>query len=97
MMKLINMSLEVAKGACVVLCGPIVLTELILCGVYYEDILNGCQDSIEDPVTSTLVYLIIVLGCISIATTCYCFYLSFLLCKSVKKVMPILRDPSLGI
>lgn len=97
MMKLVNMALEVAKGGCVILCGPIVMTELILCGVYYEDIIDGCQDSIDDPVTSTLVYLIIVLGCISVATTCYCMYLTFLLCKSVKKVMPQMRDPSLGM
>jgi len=73
-------------------CGPFVLVECILSSVYYNEILHGCQDYIKDPMTATLIYVIIVMGCISILACCYCSYMSLICVKAVKQALPTLRD-----
>ena len=91
---LIEKSLSVLKVHCTFFCGPFILVECILSCCYYQAILHGCQEHIEDPMTATLIYVIIVMGCISIAACLYCTYMSFLCVKAGKRALPSMRDVS---
>lgn len=90
--RMVEKSLYVLKGHCTIFCGPFVLIECIMSCIYYEDILHGCQAYIEDPMTATLIYVIIVMGCISVAACAYCSYMSFLCVKAGKRALPSMRD-----
>lgn len=45
--------------------------------------------------TSTIVYIIIVMGCISVVATLYCGYMSFVLVKAVRHALPSMRNPEM--
>ena len=81
---LIEKSLTVLKMNCMFFCGPFILIECILSCSYYQGILHGCQEYIEDPMTATLIYVIIVMGCISVVACGYCTYMSFICVKAGK-------------
>jgi hypothetical protein len=91
----VEQSLSLLKAHCMVFCGPIILVEVILQCVYYNRIVNNCQSYIEDPMTSTLLYIIIVMGGTSLLTTAYCGYMTFLLFKALKNSLPSMRNPEL--
>ena len=93
--KIVEESLNVLKGHCVLFCGPFVFLESILSCVYFKEITEGCQSYIEDPMTSTLIYMLIVMGSISLATTCYCTYTTYLLVRSFKLSLPSMRNAEL--
>lgn len=42
--------------------------------------------------TATLIYVIIVMGCISVAACGYCTYMSFICVKAGKQALPSIRD-----
>ena len=44
--------------------------------------------------TATLIYVIIIMGCISISACLYCAYMSFLCVKAGKRALPSMRDVS---
>ena len=90
--RIVEASMSVLKTHCAVFCGPFILVECILCMAYYSSIVDKCQDFIPDPMTSTMIYILIVLGCISLAVCCYCSYYAFLFVKSTKRAMPSLRN-----
>lgn len=90
--RLVEKSLKVLKYHCMIFCGPFVLMECAMSCVYYQEILHGCQKYIEDPLTSTLIYLIIIMMCISVAACLYCTYMSFLCVKAGKRALPTLRN-----
>ena len=89
---LVKKSLTVLKYNCMVFCGPFILIECIMCCAYYDQILHACQPYIDDPMTATLIYVIIVMGCISVSACCYCTYMSFLCVKAGKRALPSMRD-----
>ena len=76
-------------------CGPFILLECILCCAYYDKILHGCQEFIEDPMTATLIYMIIILGCLSLVGCLYCSYMSLICVKAGKRALPSMRDVAL--
>jgi hypothetical protein len=82
---MIENSLEVVRAFCLLFCGPFILVECILCIVYYTRIMNDCQEQIPDAFTNILVYMLIILGCVSFVVTGFCFYLTFLCGKKVKE------------
>ena len=90
--QLIEKSLSVLKIHCMIFCGPFVLVECILSCAYYQEILHGCQDIIDDPMTATLIYVIIVMGCISISACAYCTYMSTICVRAGKRALPSMRD-----
>ena len=92
---LVEQSIEVLKTHCMIFCGPMALVECILQCVYYNQITNNCQDYIEDPMTSTIVYIIIVMGCISVVTTLYCGLMSYLLIRAARHALPSMRNTEL--
>ena len=92
--RLVERSIKLLKYHCMMFCGPFVLIESVLSCVYYQQILNGCQSHIKDPLTSTLIYLIIIMLCISVTACLYCSYMSFLCVKAGKRALPTLRDVS---
>lgn len=75
-------------------CGPFILVECILTVVYYKRILNDCS-KIPDAFTNILIYILIIMGCISLTVTAFCFYMSFVFGKTVKESWPQIRNPSL--
>ena len=89
---LIEKSLTVLKVNCMGFCGPVVLTECILCCIYYSQITQQCQEFLPDPMTSTLIYIIIVMGCISVTGCFYCVYMSSLGIKAAKRALPSMRN-----
>ena len=42
--------------------------------------------------TATLIYVIIVMGCISVAACAYCTYMSTLCIRAGKRALPSMRD-----
>ena len=92
---IVEKSIEVLKTHCMLFCGPCLLVECILQCIYYSQITSNCQDYIEDPTTSTIVYIIIVMGCISVVTTLYCGYMSYILVKAARHALPSMRNPEL--
>lgn len=90
--KLIEKSVDTLRANCVLFCGPVVLVECILSLVYYNNIIYDCQDYISDPMTSTMVYELVVLGIVSIGVSCYCMYMTLLLARAFKKSLPSMRD-----
>jgi hypothetical protein len=92
---IVEQSLEILKTHCMIFCGPFVLVEVVLQCFYYNSIINDCQNYIEDPMTSTLIYIVIVMGGISILTTIYCGYMTYLFVKAFKYSMPSMRNSEL--
>ncbi len=82
------------RAFCLVFCGPFIMVECILSVVYYKSILGGC-DGISDGFTNILVYILIIMGCVSITVTGFCCYMSFMLGKTVKECWPQIRNPEL--
>lgn len=73
-------------------CGPFVLVECILSGVYYNEIVRGCQNYIYDPTTVFVIFSIIIVSCIS-AATCLCFaYMSIIGIRASVRALPSIRD-----
>ena len=93
--RIIETSLTVLKTHCAVFCGPFILIESILQAVYYKAITQGCQDYISDPMTSTMIYILIVLGCTSLGTCCYCSYHAYLVVRAAKRALPSMRNTEL--
>jgi len=93
--RIIEESLDVLKVHCVLFCGPFVLVECILNCVYYTAITENCQRYIEDPMTSTMVYLLMLMGMISIATSCYCAYMAFIFAKAARHSLPAMHNTAL--
>ena len=91
---LVEKALTVLKVHCMFFCGPFVLLECILSCCYYQEILHGCQNYIDDPMTATLIYVIIVMGCISVAACLYCSYMGFICVRAGKRALPSMRDVS---
>ena len=92
---IVEESLQILKAHCVIFCGPVILIECILQCVYYSAITGNCQTYIEDPMTSTLVYIIIVMGCISVVTSVYCGYMSYIFLKAMRRALPSMRNTEL--
>jgi hypothetical protein len=92
---IVAQSLEVLKTHCMIFCGPCIFVECVLQCVYYNAIINDCQPFIEDPMTSTLIYIIIVMGCISTFTTAYCAYMSCILVRAFRHALPSMRNSEL--
>jgi hypothetical protein len=44
---------------------------------------------------NAIVYIIIVMGCISVVTTLYCGYMSYILVKAARHALPSMRNPEL--
>jgi uncharacterized membrane protein len=89
---MIENSLDVIRVFCLIFCGPTIMVECIMSIVYYSQILNGCQ-RIPDAFTNILVYILIIMGCISLTVTAFCCYMTYLFGKTVKDVWPELRNP----
>ena len=90
--KLIENSLDVIRVFCLIFCGPFIMAECIISIVYYSRILNGCAQ-ISDAFTNILVYILIILGCISLTVTAFCMYMTYIFGKTVKDCWPELRNP----
>jgi hypothetical protein len=80
-------ALDVVRVFCTVFCGPFILCECLISIFFYSDITTKCQ-YIEDPLTNILIYLLIVMGCISLTVTGFCCYMTFLLGRTIKEVYP---------
>lgn len=89
--KIIDSSLDVVRIFCILFCGPFILVECILSLAYYNRITDGCP-YMTDAITTILIYVIIVFGCISLIVTGFCCYMSCLLGKTIKDVFPQLRQ-----
>jgi len=89
--KMIENSLDVMRMFCLLFCGPFILVECLLSLVYFSAISEGCPE-MNDPFTSILIYVILVMGCVSLAVTGFCCYSSVLLGKAVADVWPQLRS-----
>ncbi len=90
---MIENALDVIRVFCLLFCGPFIMVECIMSVVYYNKILNGCSE-IPDAFTNILVYILIILGCISLTVTAFCFYMTFLFGKTIKECWPELRNPA---
>lgn len=93
--KTVEQSLSVLRSHCVFFCGPFVLVESILSCFYYTDIIDNCQPYIKDPMTSTMVYILIAMGCISVCVSLYCGYTTYLFLKAAKNALPSMRNSEL--
>lgn len=93
--KLLEKAVDVLRAHCILFCGPFILVECILSVCYYNAITEDCQPFIDDAMTSTMVYEVVVLGIISIAVTSYCTYMTILLAKAAKKALPSMRNAEL--
>jgi len=89
---MIENALDVVRVFCLAFCGPFIMVECILTIVYYSQILNGCQ-KISDAFTNILVYILIIMGCISLTVTAFCCYMTFIFGKTVKQCWPEIRNP----
>lgn len=94
--KMIENALDVVRIFCVLFCGPTILLECLLSIIYYNQILNGCP-YIEDTFTNILIYVLIIMGCVSLTVTGFCCYMSFLFAKTVKDSWSDLRHPPSNI
>ena len=91
--KMVENALDVVRVFCILFCGPLILLECFLSVLSFSSITSGCP-YIEDALSSILVYVLIVLGCVSIAVTGFCCYATFLFFKTVNEVWPQLRNPN---
>lgn len=89
---MIENSLDVVRMFCLMFCGPFIMVECILSIVYYNKILHGC-DKITDAFTNILVYILIIMGCISLTVSVFCCYMGFIVGKVVKERWPEIRNP----
>lgn len=90
--KMIENALDVVRVFCLLFCGPFIVIECILSIVYYNRIINDCS-KIPDAFTNILVYILIIMGCISLTVTSFCCYMSYIFGKTVKECLPELRNP----
>jgi heme/copper-type cytochrome/quinol oxidase subunit 2 len=91
---MIENSLDVIRVFCVLFCGPVIMVECILSIAFYNKILNGC-DKISDAFTNILIYVLIIMGFVSLTVTGFCCYTSYFFAKSVKNNWTYLRNPSI--
>ena len=89
---MIENSLDVIRVFCLFFCGPFIMAECVISVFFYSKILNGCT-RIPDAFTNILVYILIIMGCISLTVTAFCFYMTYLFGKTVKDCWPELRNP----
>ena len=82
--KMIENSLDVVRVLCVFFCGPFILVECLLSIIYYNQILFACEQHIVDTFTNILIYVLIIMGCVSLTVTGFCCYMSYLFIKTVK-------------
>lgn len=85
--KIVDSALDVIRVFCLMFCGPFILTECFISIFFYGRITSGCP-YIEDALTNILIYVLIVLGCISLTVSGFCCYMMFLLTKTIKDVWP---------
>ena len=86
-------SLDVVRVFCILLCGPFILVECILSIAYFTSILNDCSEIIQDSFINILVYVIIIMGSVSLVVTALCFYMTFSFGKAIKQAWPDLIHP----
>ena len=91
---MIENSLDVVRMFCFMFCGPFIMIECILSIVYYSKILNDCKQ-IPDAFTNILVYILIIMGCISLTVSGFCCYMGYIVGKQVKECWPEIRNPQL--
>lgn len=89
--KMVENALDVLRLLCLSFCGPTLLVECLLTLVWYSEIVHGCP--ITDGFTNVLVYVLLIIGCISLAVTAFCGYSAFVLGKTVRAVWPQIRNP----
>lgn len=85
--RMIENSLDVIRAFCLLFCGPFIMTECLLSVIFYSKILTGCK-KIPDGFVNVLVYVLIVMGCISLTVTAFCCYVGFVCGRTVKEVWP---------
>ena len=90
---MIENSMDVVRMFCLLFCGPYILIECVLSVAYYRSIIAGCS-KIPDSFTNILVYILIILGCISLTVTAFCCYLSYTVGRTVKDLWPQIRHPA---
>ena len=89
--KAIENSMDVVRIFCVLFCGPFVMVECILSLAFYNKIMNICV--LDDAFSNILIYILIIMGFVSITVTGFCFYMSFHFFKAVRASWNDLRHP----
>jgi len=79
---MIENALDVVRVFCLIFCGPFIMVECIMSVVFYNKILYDCK-KIPDAFTNILIYILIIMGCISLVVTAFCFYMTYLFGKTV--------------
>jgi len=85
--KVLDSAMDVVRGFCMLFCGPFILCECLLSMFFYYNITSGCP-YLEDSLSGILIYVLIILGCISLIVTGFFCYMLVLFGKSVKDVYP---------
>jgi hypothetical protein len=85
--RIISSAMDVLRMFCIMFCGPFILSECFISIFFYGRITGDCPE-IEDALTNILIYVLIVLGCISLTVSGFCCYMMFLLARTVKEVWP---------
>eukprot|EP00347_Sterkiella_histriomuscorum_P014645 403360091 len=94
--KMIENALDVVRVFCILFCGPFIMIECIITVIFYKRILHDCE-KIPDAFTNILVYILIIMGCISLTMTAFCCYMTFLFGKTVKECLPQIRNPQTAV
>ena len=71
--KMIENSLDVVRLCCLSACGPVILGECLASIAFYSSVVNGC-DKIHDGFNNVMIYVVIILGCVSLTVTTLCCY-----------------------
>lgn len=90
--RLVDKAFTIVKYHIMCYCGPFVLVECILSGVYYNEIVEGCQKYIYDQLTVFVIFAIIIVSCVS-AASCLCFtYMSIIGIRAGVRALPSMWD-----
>ena len=90
--KMIENALDVLRLCCISFCGPTVLAECLVTLVWYPEIVRGCKQ-IPDGFMNVLVYVLLILGAISVSVSAFLVYSVIFLGKTIKQVWPQILNP----